>query len=76
MTDPGAQPGLAEQPLRTERVAVRPTEGYFAGFGGYTFGGKFDTDASGSLNGAAFAIEVLPTPPWSAPRPAAFSLRA
>ena len=55
------QRGMAEQPVRYKRVVVRPSEGYLAGFGGYTFGGKFDADASGSLNGAAFGNRSLAT---------------
>lgn len=27
--------------------SVHPTEGYLAGFGGYTFGGKFDAEGTG-----------------------------
>ena len=37
---------------QSEQVVVHPTEGYFAAFGGYTFGGKFDADGVGLLNGA------------------------
>ncbi|HKS76453.1 MAG TPA: hypothetical protein VJQ82_24780 [Terriglobales bacterium] len=33
---------------------VHPTEGYFAGFGGYTFGGKFDAEGAGVFNGVNF----------------------
>ena len=40
--------------MRSEQIVVRPTEGYFAGFGGYTFGGKFDAEGTGVFNGVSF----------------------
>jgi opacity protein-like surface antigen len=39
---------------RSEEIVVHPTEGYFAAFGGYTFGGKFDAESTGVLNGVSF----------------------
>ena len=39
---------------QSEQVVVHPSEGYFAGFGGYTFGGKFDAEGTGLLNGTSF----------------------
>ena len=33
---------------------VYPTEGYFAVFGGYTFGGKYDAAGTGAFNGVSF----------------------
>jgi len=43
--NPEAQPSAPG--MQSEQVIVRPTEGYFAGFGGYTFGGKFDAECTG-----------------------------
>jgi opacity protein-like surface antigen len=40
--------------MQSEQVMVYPTEGYFAAFGGYTFGGKFDAEGTGLLNGVSF----------------------
>src|SRR5688572_33044974 len=40
--------------MHFEQVIVQPTEGYFAGFGGYTFGGKFDAESTGLFNGGSF----------------------
>jgi opacity protein-like surface antigen len=40
--------------MQSEQIVVRPSEGYFAGFGGYTFGGKFDAEGTGVFNGASF----------------------
>lgn len=40
--------------MQSEQIVVRPTEGYFAGFGGYTFGGKFDAEGTGIFNGMSF----------------------
>lgn len=40
--------------MQSEQVIVRPTEGYFAGFGGYTFGGKFDAEGTGAFSGGSF----------------------
>ena len=40
--------------MQSEEVIVHPTEGYFAGFGGYTFGGKFDAEGTGLFNGVSF----------------------
>lgn len=42
-----------------EQVVVHPTEGYFAAFGGYTFGGKFDAEATGVFNGVTFGNDSL-----------------
>ena len=39
---------------QNEQVILYPTEGYFAVFGGYTFGGKFDAEGTGLFNGASF----------------------
>jgi opacity protein-like surface antigen len=39
---------------QSEQVVLHPTEGYFAGFGGYTFGGKYDADGTGVFNGVNF----------------------
>ena len=39
---------------QTQEVLVHLTEGYFAGFGGYTFGGKYDADGTGVFNGVNF----------------------
>ena len=40
--------------IQNEQVVLYPTEGYFAAFGGYTFGGKFDAEGIGLFNGASF----------------------
>src|SRR4030095_14924739 len=40
--------------IQNEQVILYPTEGYFAAFGGYTFGGKFDAEGTGLFNGASF----------------------
>lgn len=40
--------------MQSEQVMVYPTEGYFAVFGGYVFGGKFDAEGTGLLNGVSF----------------------
>ena len=40
--------------IQNEQVILFPTEGYFAAFGGYTFGGKFDAEGIGLLNGVSF----------------------
>ncbi|HJT19843.1 MAG TPA: hypothetical protein VJ746_05210 [Nitrospira sp.] len=56
---PLEDPSLAERPVRYEQVIVKPSEGYFAGFGGYTFGGKFDSDNSATFNGATFGNRNL-----------------
>ena len=40
--------------MHSEQVIVRPTEAYFAGFGGYTFGGKFDAEGTGAFRGVNF----------------------
>jgi len=45
--------------VRYEQVLAHPTEGYFAGFAGYTFGGTLDADGIGLLNGANFANHNL-----------------
>ena len=59
-------PGVSERPttgsestpatkgVQNEKVIVHPTEGYFAVFGGYTFGGKFDAAGTGAFNGVSF----------------------
>jgi len=39
---------------QSEQVVVNPTEGYFAVFGGYAFGGKYNAEGAGLLNGASF----------------------
>ncbi|HEX5550642.1 MAG TPA: hypothetical protein VFX36_07415, partial [Nitrospira sp.] len=39
---------------QSEEVLVHLTEGYFAAFGGYTFGGKFDAGGTGAFNGVSF----------------------
>ena len=45
------QPGTAAEPI-IEHKRVRPSETYVAGFGGYTFGGKFsDVEGAGLLPG-------------------------
>ena len=42
----------AEPEVKTERIQVRPSETYVAGFGGYTFGGKLsDVEGTGFLSG-------------------------
>ena len=42
----------AEPEVKTERIHVRPSETYVAGFGGYTFGGKLsDVEGAGLLPG-------------------------
>ena len=42
----------AEPEVKTERIQVRPSETYVAGFGGYTFGGKIsDVEGTGFLSG-------------------------
>jgi opacity protein-like surface antigen len=53
------QPKSPEAEMRYERVTVRPSEGYLAGFGGYTFGGKFDADGLGIFNGVSFGNHSL-----------------
>jgi opacity protein-like surface antigen len=40
--------------MKSEQVVVRPSEGYFAAFGGYTFGGKYDAGGTGLFNGISF----------------------
>ena len=42
----------AEPKVKTERIQVRPSETYVAGFGGYTFGGKINNmEGTGFLSG-------------------------
>jgi hypothetical protein len=42
----------AEPEVKTERIRVRPSETYVAGFGGYTFGGKINNmEGTGFLSG-------------------------
>ena len=42
----------AEPEVKTERIQVRPSETYVAGFGGYTFGGKINNmEGTGFLSG-------------------------
>jgi len=60
----------AQKGVQNEQVVVHPTEGYFAAFGGYTFGGKFDaggTKAGGffpeSLNWFGVEAELYNTTP-------------
>ena len=60
------EPGAMERPatgpestpatkgVQNEKVLVHPTEGYFATFGGYTFGGKFNAGGTGVFNGVSF----------------------
>src|SRR4029078_6653737 len=50
-TNPAPPPGSRTQ---YEQVMVYPTEGYFAVFGGYTFGGKYDAAGTGAFNGVSF----------------------
>ena len=45
--------------MQSEEVVVHPTEGYFAAFGGYTFGGKFDADGIGLFDGTSFGNHSL-----------------
>jgi opacity protein-like surface antigen len=55
-----AEQAVAPEPEKySERVRVKPTEGYIAGFGGYTFGGKFDTEGIGNLSGVSFGNRSL-----------------
>ena len=51
-----ASPGApaSTKGIQNEQVILYPTEGYFAAFGGYTFGGKFDAEGTGLFNGASF----------------------
>jgi opacity protein-like surface antigen len=53
------QAALSERPVRYEQISIRPSEGYFAGFAGYTFGGKFDPDGIGTLGGVNFGNRTL-----------------
>ena len=39
---------------QSEQVVLHPTEGYFAVFGGYTFGGKYDASGVGTFSGLSF----------------------
>ncbi|BCA53102.1 hypothetical protein W02_02420 [Nitrospira sp. KM1] len=48
-----------DQEVRYEYVLVHPSEGYLAGFAGYTFGGTFDAEGIGALNGANFGNHNL-----------------
>ena len=42
----------AEPEVKTQRIQLRPSETYVAGFGGYTFGGKFNNlEGTGLLSG-------------------------
>ena len=50
-TNPAPPPASGTQ---YEQVMVYPTEGYFAVFGGYTFGGKYDAAGTGAFNGVSF----------------------
>jgi hypothetical protein len=61
--------------MHSEQVIVRPTEGYFAGFGGYTFGGKFDAEGTGAFRGVNSAMAAWPTRLWSVRKPGDFFLR-
>ena len=45
---------LPSNGVQHEQVVVHPTEGYFAAYGGYTFGGKFDAGGTGVFNGVSF----------------------
>ena len=53
MTPTEAERARAAEPeVKTERIQVRPSETYVAGFGGYTFGGKIsDVEGTGFLSG-------------------------
>lgn len=53
------EPRSSPKSVRYEQVLVHPTEGYFAGFAGYSFGGKFDADGIGVLNGVSFGNHNL-----------------
>jgi len=44
----------AQKSVQIQQVAVHPTEGYFAGYGGYAFGGKLGGEGTGSFNGVSF----------------------
>lgn len=50
----GPEISSAPKGIQNEKVLVHPTEGYFAAFGGYTFGGKFDAGGTGVFNGVSF----------------------
>ncbi|MDF0644608.1 MAG: hypothetical protein P0111_11285 [Nitrospira sp.] len=54
-----AQAVAPEPEKHSEVIRVRPTEGYIAGFGGYTFGGTFSTDGIGNLAGDSFGNRNL-----------------
>lgn len=62
-----ASPGApaSAKGTQNEQVVVHPTEGYFAAFGGYTFGGKFDAEGVGLLNGASSVTAAWPILLWS-----------
>lgn len=47
-------PGSSTKGTQSEQIVVHPTEGYFAAFGGYTFGGKYDAEGTGVFNGVSF----------------------
>lgn len=53
------QPRMGESDKHYETIVERPTEGYIAGFGGYTFGGKFDTSGIGTASGVNFGNRDL-----------------
>ena len=50
----GPEASASTKGAQNEQVILYPTEGYFAVFGGYTFGGKFDAEGTGLFNGASF----------------------
>lgn len=56
---PAEDTGSTPKDVRVEQVLVHPSEGYFAGFAGYTFGGKFDANGIGLLNGVSFGNHDL-----------------
>src|SRR6476659_246814 len=51
---------------QNEQVILYPTEGYFAVFGGYAFGGKFDAEGTGLFNGTSFGNGSLADSRWVA----------
>lgn len=53
-TTPNQETPSAQRGPQSEQVVVHPTEGYFGAFGGYAFGGKFDAEGTGLLNGVSF----------------------
>jgi opacity protein-like surface antigen len=60
--DPRALERTAENPevaptqkgVEIQQIITHPTEGYFAAYGGYTFGGKLSTEGTGSFSGSSF----------------------